>query len=148
MMIALCNKVHSYNCMSLTIIWLATACMPQADTFSNLNRQNKSVEESGTSHIEKTRLYDLVTRLWQGCNIIVYNEQGGDKVVTRWWQDCDNTIYYAHGGDKVVTRLFPTSKVMTRLSQPCDKVVQHTHNLVKDTMNSDIWVWARLHIQN
>ena len=42
-----------------------------------------------TSHTEMTRLYKLVTSLWQGCNKVVYNEQGGDKVVTRWWQGCD-----------------------------------------------------------
>ena len=98
-----------------------------------------------------TRLYKLVTRLWQGCNKVVYNEQGADKVVTRCWQGCDNILYHVHSGDKVVTRLFPTSKVMTRLSQPCDKVVQHTHNLVKDKIKTHNEFWylsVRLHIQS
>ena len=36
------------------------------------------------THIKKTRLYKLVTRLWQGYNKIVYNEQGGDKAVPKW----------------------------------------------------------------
>ena len=104
------------------------------------------------AHIEMTRLYKLVTRLWQGCNKVVCNEQGGDKVVTRWWQGCDNIYYHAHGGDKVVTsRLFPTSKVMTRLSQPCDKVVQHAYNLVRDKIKTHNVFWylsVRLHIQS
>ena len=61
-----------------------------------------------TSHIKRQGC----TRLWQGCNKVMYNEQGGDKVVTRWWQSCDDIVYDAHGGDKVVTRLFPASKVI------------------------------------
>ena len=35
------------------------------------------------SHIKKTGFYKFVTRLLQGRDKIVYNEQGGDKVVTR-----------------------------------------------------------------
>ena len=44
--IALCNKVHSYNCMSSTIIWLATAC--HRLTPSVIWVGIMSVEESGT----------------------------------------------------------------------------------------------------
>ena len=57
--------------MSLTIICLATACMPQADTFSNLTRQNKNVEESGTYPYRKDKVVrpcdKIVTRLQHHC---------------------------------------------------------------------------------
>ena len=94
---------------------------------------------SNGNHHCKTHIKDkLVTRLWQGHNKVVYNEQGGGKVVTRWWQDCDSIVYNAHDSDKVMTRLFPASKLVTRLSQPCDKFVQHTHNLVKNKLKPTI----------
>ena len=51
------------------------------------------------THIKKTMLYKLVIRFKQGCNKVVYNEQGGDKVVTRWWQYCLPYIWWWQGCD-------------------------------------------------
>ena len=82
-----------------------------------------------------------ITSLWQDCGKAATRLCTMNKVVTRWWQGCDNIVYNAHGGDKIVTRSFPTSKVMARLSQPCDKVVQHTHNLVKDKIKTHSEYW-------
>ena len=48
-MIVLCNKVHSYNCMSLTIIWLVTAChRPTPSVIWVGTMSVEGVEESGT----------------------------------------------------------------------------------------------------